>query len=202
MGDATGYDFGPLFGSTVGFDRVFDLLQSATRGRSRKGTDSLLMTSSAPARTRYRITLAVAGFREDELSDYRRAEPLFVEGEHRSTEAPGAEREFLHRGIGARAFKQRFQLADHVKVTGASLMDGLLTIELVREIPEVLRPRRIEVERKTAETKPAADRRSARRLTSRRPGAGGSSRPGSAPPNLGSRDLTAVASEHDAAGRG
>ena len=78
---------------------------------------------------------------------------MFIEGEHR-TEAPGAEREFLHRGIGARAFKQRFQLADHVKVTGASLMDGLLTIELVREIPEVLRPRRIEVERKTAEAKP------------------------------------------------
>jgi len=79
---------------------------------------------------------------------------LFIEGEHRQAEASGPEREFLHRGIGARAFKQRFQLADHVKVTDANLTDGLLTIDLVREIPEVMRPRRIEVGRKPAQAEP------------------------------------------------
>jgi molecular chaperone IbpA len=147
------YDFGPLFGSTVGFDRVFDLLQSATRG-PQEGDSFPPYDIERTGENAYRITLAVAGFREDELTITAERNLLFIEGEHRRNEAPGAEREFLHRGIGARAFKQRFQLADHVKVTSASLMDGLLTIELVREIPEVLRPRRIEVERKTAETKP------------------------------------------------
>jgi molecular chaperone IbpA len=147
------YDFGPLFGSTVGFDRVFDLLQSATRG-PQEGDRFPPYDIERTGENAYRITLAVAGFREDELAITAERNLLFIEGEHRRPEAPEGEREFLHRGIGARAFKQRFQLADHVKVTGASLMDGLLTIELVREIPEVLRPRRIEVERKTAETKP------------------------------------------------
>ena len=143
------YDFGPLFGSTVGFDRVFDLLQSATRS-PQEGDRFPPYDIERTGENAYRITLAVAGFREDELTITAERNLLFIEGE-RGTETPGAEREFLHRGIGARPFKQRFQLADHVKVTGASLMDGLLTIELVREIPEVLRPRRIEVERKTAE---------------------------------------------------
>src|SRR3954447_1078931 len=147
------YDFGPLFGSTVGFDRVFDLLQSATRGQQ-EADKYPPYDIERTGENAYRITLAVAGFKEDELTITAERNLLFVEGERRPTEAPGAERGFLHRGIGARAFKQRFQLADHVKVTGASLTDGLLTIELVREIPEVLRPRRIEVERKTAETKP------------------------------------------------
>jgi len=102
----------------------------------------------------YRITLAVAGFREDELTITAERNLLFVEGAHSKVETSGPGREFLHRGIGARTFKQRFQLADHVKVTSASLTDGLLTIELVREIPEVMRPRRIEVERKVADAQP------------------------------------------------
>lgn len=146
------YDFGPLFGSTVGFDRVFDLLQNATRGEP-QGDKYPPYDIERTGEDAYRITLAVAGFREDELTVTTERNLLFVEGEHRE-KASGPEREFLHRGIGARAFKQRFQLADHVKVSDANLTDGLLTIDLVREIPEVMRPRRIEVGRKTAEARP------------------------------------------------
>ena len=146
------YDFGPLFGSTVGFDRVFDLLQNATRGEQqddkyppydieRTGEDS------------YRITLAVAGFRDDELAITAERNLLFVEGQPRANDGSAQGREFLHRGIGARAFRQRFQLADHVKVMRASLSDGLLTIDLVREVPEVMKPRRIDIERRAAEAK-------------------------------------------------
>jgi len=141
-----------LFGSTVGFDRVFDLLQSATR-RQQEADKYPPYDIERTGENAFRITLAVAGFKEDEIAITAERNLLFVRGE-RKAEAPGAEREFLYRGIGARPFKQRFQLADHVKVTSASLMDGLLTIELVREIPEVLRPRRIEVERKTPEKQP------------------------------------------------
>lgn len=147
------FDFGPLFGSTVGFDRVFDLLQSATRGEQQDDKYPPYDIERT-AEDAYRITLAVAGFREDELTITAERNLLFVEGAHSKVETSGPGREFLHRGIGARAFKQRFQLADHVKVTSASLTDGLLTIELVREIPEVMRPRRIEVERKVADAQP------------------------------------------------
>ena len=147
------FDFGPLFGSTVGFDRVFDLLQSATRGEQQDDKYPPYDIERT-AEDAYRITLAVAGFREDELTITAERNLLFVEGAHSKVEMSGPGREFLHRGIGARTFKQRFQLADHVKVTSASLTDGLLTIELVREIPEVMRPRRIEVERKVADAQP------------------------------------------------
>lgn len=142
------YDFGPLFGSTVGFDRVFDLLQSATRGSAQQGDGYPPYDIERTGENAYRITLAVAGFREDELTITTERNVLLVEGQHRRADEAAAERHFLHRGIGARPFKQRFQLADHVRVTEADLADGLLTIELVREVPEVLRPRRIEVGRK------------------------------------------------------
>jgi len=133
--------------------------ESSTCCRARRAASSTA-TSIPPydiertGQDAYRITLAVAGFREDELTITAERNLLFIEGEHRQAEASGPEREFLHRGIGARAFKQRFQLADHVKVTDANLTDGLLTIDLVREIPEVMRPRRIEVGRKPAQAEP------------------------------------------------
>jgi molecular chaperone IbpA len=141
----TEYDFSPLFRSTVGFDRMFDLLQHATRGGvdenyppydiERTGEDS------------YRVTLAVAGFKPDELNVVAQQNMLVVVGERRNrTEAnDGEQRQVLHRGIAGRSFERRFELADHVKVSGADLADGLLTIELKREIPEAMRPRRIEV---------------------------------------------------------
>ncbi len=148
------YDFAPLFGSTVGFDRVFDLLQSATRADQssdkyppydieRVGKDS------------YKIILAVAGFAREELSLTAERNLLTVEGKRAAADASGEPREILHRGIGARAFKQIFQLADHVKVTSASLADGLLTVELVREIPEIMRPRQIEIAHAAAERRPS-----------------------------------------------
>lgn len=147
------YDFGPLFGSTVGFDRVFDLLQNAPP-REPPGERYPPYDIERTGENSYRITLAVAGFREHELTVITERNLLSVEGRHQSDEGSGIERQFLHRGIGARAFKQSFQLADHVKVTEANLTDGLLTVELVREIPEVLRPRRIEVGNKATEIRP------------------------------------------------
>ena len=141
----TEYDFSPLFRSTVGFDRMFNLLQHATRGGvdetyppydiERTGEDS------------YRVTLAVAGFKPNDLNVVAQQNMLVVTGERRShAEANGGEqRQVLHRGIAGRAFERRFELADHVTVAGADLADGLLTIELKREVPEAMRPRRIEV---------------------------------------------------------
>lgn len=140
-----GYDFGPLFRSTVGFDRVFDLLQNATRSEhlenyppydiERTGQDS------------YRVILAVAGFSPEELSVTSERNVLCIRGERQERSDGEGQREFLHRGIGARAFERRFQVADYVKVQSANFADGLLTIELVREIPEAMRPRRVEIAR-------------------------------------------------------
>lgn len=142
----TEFDFSPLFRSSVGFDRMFDLLQHATRGGvdenyppydiERTGEDS------------YRVTLAVAGFKPDDLNVVAQQNMLVVTGERRSrTEASSGEqqRQTLHRGIAGRSFERRFELADHVKVVGADLADGLLTIDLKREVPEAMRPRRIEI---------------------------------------------------------
>jgi len=150
----TDFDFSPLFRSTVGFDRMFDLLQHATRGSvdenyppydiERTGEDS------------YRVTLAVAGFRPEELEVTAQQNLLIVSGERRAGGAgrggdgnddgqPSQQRQVLYRGIAGRAFERRFELADHVRVVGAELADGLLTIDLQREVPEAMRPRRIEI---------------------------------------------------------
>ena len=140
----TEFDFSPLFRSTVGFDRMFNMLQHSMRGGAeenyppydieRTGEDS------------YRVTLAVAGFRPDELTVTAQQNTLVVSGERRG-HGDGSEqqRQTLYRGIAGRSFERRFELADHVKVVGANLADGLLTIELRREVPEAMRPRRIEI---------------------------------------------------------
>jgi molecular chaperone IbpA len=142
----TDFDFSPLFRSTVGFDRMLDALRAAARVEhldnyppydiERTGEDE------------YRVTLAVAGFRQDELTVTAQQNMLVVTGERRDRAGNGNEagqRQLLHRGIANRAFERRFDLADHVKVVGASLSDGLLTIALKREVPEAMRPRRIEI---------------------------------------------------------
>ena len=142
----TELDFGPLFRSSVGFDRMLDLLRHPMRGGAeesyppydieRTGEDS------------YRVTLAVAGFRPDELTVTAQQNLLLVSGERRGRgEGEEQRREVLHRGIAGRGFERRFELADHVKVVGANLADGLLTVELKRELPEAMRPRRIEIGR-------------------------------------------------------
>ncbi|WP_457093786.1 Hsp20 family protein [Microvirga sp. P5_D2] len=134
------FDISPLYRSTVGFDRLFDLLDQTARVEP--------MTNWPPynieklGEDQYRITMAVAGFSPDEIELTQHESNLLVTGnKHSEPEAT----QYLHRGIATRAFKQTFNLADHVKVKGASLENGLLMIELVREVPEALKPRRIEI---------------------------------------------------------
>jgi molecular chaperone IbpA len=134
------YDFSPLFRSSIGFDRIFDLLENAAR---------LPQADSWPpydimkaAEDRYAITMAVAGFSSKELSVTMEPNLLVVSGRKQGDRGG----EFLHRGIAQRSFERRFELADHVKVVGASLDNGLLTLELQREIPEEMKPRRIEIQ--------------------------------------------------------
>jgi len=133
------FDFSPLYRSGIGFERIIDLLEDANR---------LQAVDSWPpydiARTgedAYSITMAVAGFDEGELTVTQEQNVLVIGGSKASQE----QHEYLHRGIAERAFQRRFQLADHVRVTEARLNNGLLTIELVREIPEEKRPRRIAI---------------------------------------------------------
>jgi molecular chaperone IbpA len=136
------FDLSPLYRQTVGFDRLFNLLDQAG------GVDS---ASTYPpyniertGENAYRVTLAVAGFAREELTIETKENTLSVKGSKEQT--PSSEgREILHQGIAARAFERRFQLADHVVVTGASLVNGLLHIDLVREVPEAQKPRRIEI---------------------------------------------------------
>lgn len=137
-------DFAPLYRSTVGFDRLFSML------------DNLGQAESAPAyppyniertgENAYRISMAVAGFSEKELAIEARPNTLTVRGDKAET-PEGSETEVLFRGIAARSFERRFQLADHVEVRAATLENGLLHIDLVREIPEAMKPRKIEIAR-------------------------------------------------------
>jgi len=136
----TSMDFTPFRRSTVGFDRLFDLLES--------GSGLLNTENSYPpfdlerqGKDRYRITLAVAGFGRDEIDVTVQQNLLVVTGRKREEQ----ERDYIHRGIAARAFERRFGLADHVQVKGAEMKDGLLSIDLVRELPEAMKPRRIAI---------------------------------------------------------
>lgn len=135
----TSFDFSPLYRASIGFDRVFDLLESATRVQAIDNWPPYDIAKTGD--DTYRITMAVAGFTQDELDISALPNLLIVTGE-KKTETTG---EFLHRGIANRTFTRRFELADHVRVKGASLVNGLLEIELEREIPEAMRPRRIAI---------------------------------------------------------
>ena len=130
-------DFTPLYRSTVGFDRLFSMLDATPDTPSYPPYNIERTGENA-----YRITMAVAGFRQDDLSIEAKEHVLSVKG-GRPDERDGAE--FLHRGIAARAFERRFQLADFVEVKGASLENGLLHIDLARELPEAMKPRRIDI---------------------------------------------------------
>ena len=133
------YDLTPLYRSTVGFDRVFDLLD--TMGKTETGGYPPYNIERLDEND-YRITLAVAGFAEDELDVELHENALTITGS-RKDEDQG--RTFLYQGIAGRSFQRRFQLAEHVKVAGASLVNGLLNIELKREIPESAKPRKISI---------------------------------------------------------
>ncbi len=139
MGSA--FDFSPLFRSTIGFDRLMHLLEGASNVDETTLGYPPYNIETTDDRA-YRITLAVAGFSPDELQVETRENTLVVAG--KQTETNGS-RAYLHRGIAGRSFRRSFQLADHMKVTGAGLENGLLSIDLLRELPEEMRPRRIEI---------------------------------------------------------
>ena len=140
----TEFDFSPLFRSTVGFDRMFDLLRHSTRGGPDEHHNYPPYDIERTGEDSYRVTLAVAGFRPEELTVTAQQNLLLVTAD-RHGNGGEQQRQVLYRGIAGRAFERRFELADHVKVVGANLADGLLTIELRREVPETMRPRRIEI---------------------------------------------------------
>jgi len=149
------FDLSPLFRQTVGFDRLFDAL--AQSGGLEPAPNYPPYNIERTGENAYRVTLAIAGFAPADLSIETRENALTVRGAQQAP-SEGEAREFLHQGIAARAFERRFQIADHVVVTGATLENGLLHVDLVREIPETQKPRRIEIStgaQRTAAPRPA-----------------------------------------------
>ncbi|MFN3955219.1 MAG: Hsp20 family protein [Pararhodobacter sp.] len=141
------FDPTPLFRASVGFDRIADLMDRVLAAEPVQPAYPPYNIEKTDENA-YRISVAVAGFAADELNVEVKENALIIAA--RKTEEEG-ERRYLHRGIATRAFERRFHLADHVKVTGATHADGMLHVDLVREIPEALKPRRIEI----ARTEPA-----------------------------------------------
>lgn len=138
------YDFSPLYRSAVGFDRLANLLESAARAGQETGWPPYNIETTGE--NAYRIEIAVAGFAPDELNVEVKENALTVTGRKTANDdTTAANRTFLHRGLAERDFERRFQLADHVVVTGADLTHGLLSITLERQLPEALKPRRIEI---------------------------------------------------------
>ena len=152
------YDFAPFHRSTVGFDRLLSLLDKAS-GPEGAGQTYPPYNIERTGENAYRITLAVAGFAENELSVETRENTLTVRGSKETQQKGETEkREVLYQGIAARAFERRFHLADHVSASGASCENGLLHIDLVREVPEAQKPRTISIQgaAKTIEASPKA----------------------------------------------
>lgn len=133
------FDLTPLYRSTVGFDRLFSMLDGGTE---QQGSAYPPYNIERTGESAYRITMAVAGFTEDELTIEAKEHALTVSGEKH---AESDTKEVLYRGIASRAFERRFQLAEYVKVIGASLEHGLLHIDLIRELPEAMKPRKIDI---------------------------------------------------------
>jgi len=135
-------DFAPLYRSTVGFDRVFSMLDNMTQPDT--GTSYPPYNIERTGENAYRISLAVAGFSEKDLSIESKQNTLTVNG-NKGDEGEDEAKEVLFKGIAGRTFERRFQLADHVEVRSANLENGLLHIDLVREIPEAMKPRQISI---------------------------------------------------------
>ena len=156
----TNFDFTPFRRSTVGFDRLFDLLEN---GSGWQGADNYPpFDLERIGDDAYRITLAVAGFRPEEV-DVTAQQNLLVVSGRKNDEGEG---QYIHRGIATRAFERRFGLADYVQVRSAELKDGMLAIELVREIPEEMKPRRIEIgggQAQVSDQRPGNDNQAERR---------------------------------------
>ena len=134
-------DFSPLYRSTVGFDRLFGMLDAVTQPDSAPSYPPYNIERTGE--DAYRISMAVAGFADSDISIEAHRNVLTVKGE--KSEENGSEGEYLYRGIAARAFERRFQLADFVEVSGAELKNGLLHIDLKRNIPEEMKPRKIAI---------------------------------------------------------
>ena len=135
------YDFSPLYRMTVGFDHLFDMLDQV--GQFEPTTNWPPYNVEKQGDDQYRITMAVAGFSPDEIEVTQQENTLLISGKKRQDNGQG---EILHRGIATRAFKQSFNLANFVKVVEANLENGLLTVQLKREVPEELQPRRIPIQ--------------------------------------------------------
>jgi molecular chaperone IbpA len=140
------FDFAPYRRSTVGFDRLFDMLENSSVGQAQENYPPFDLIRKSE--NEYCIELAVAGFKPDELDITAQENVLIVSGrkkdEAENANSPGATN-YIYRGIATRSFERRFALADHIQVRGADMKDGLLSIELVREIPEAMKPKKINI---------------------------------------------------------
>ena len=136
------FDFAPFRRSTVGFDRLFDMLENGNVGQGQENYPPFDLIKKGE--NDYCIQLAVAGFKPDEIDITAQQNVLIVSG-RKSDESEGKDGDFIYRGIANRSFERRFALADHIQVKGADLKDGMLAIELVREIPEAMKPRKINI---------------------------------------------------------
>ncbi|SCB60756.1 molecular chaperone IbpA [Rhizobium aethiopicum] len=135
----TNLDFSPLFRSSIGFERMLNALEAAGRAETIDNWPPYDIVKTGE--DDYRIAMAVAGFSHDELAITQEQNMLMVSGQRADSE----DVQYLHRGIAGRSFERRFELADHVKVVDAGLANGLLTIDLKREIPEAMKPRQIDI---------------------------------------------------------
>lgn len=135
------FDFTPYRRNTVGFDRLFELLE--TTGRSAQNENYPPFNIERTGENDYQVTVAVAGFKMEEIDIVAQQNLLIVTGSKQAESNDN--RDFLHMGIASRNFERRFQLADHIHVTDADMADGLLVITLVREVPEALKPRKIAI---------------------------------------------------------
>ncbi|MDK4743568.1 Hsp20 family protein [Rhizobium sp. CNPSo 3464] len=135
----TNLDFSPLFRSSIGFDRMLNALEAASRTEIVDDWPPYDIVKTGE--DDYRIAMAVAGFSQEELTITQEQNTLLVSGQKTN----GDDGRYLHRGIAGRSFQRRFELADHVRVVGAGLVNGLLAVDLKREIPEEMKPRQIEI---------------------------------------------------------
>lgn len=132
-------DFTPLYRNAIGFDRLFDMMEAGAAKNASNGYPPYNIEQKDE--NKYRITMAVAGFAEEQLDITQKENVLIVRGEHKSDE----EKKYVYQGIAERNFERKFQLADYVKVIGATMENGLLHVDLEREIPEAMQPRKIAI---------------------------------------------------------
>ena len=137
------FDFAPYRRSTVGFDRLFDMLESSSLGQTQENYPPFDLIKLGD--NEYRIELAVAGFKPAEIDITAQQNVLIVTGRKNDERPQEGGSDYIYRGIANRSFERRFALADHIQVRGADLKDGLLSVELVREIPEAMKPRKINI---------------------------------------------------------